>query len=237
MFPARSLPTFKAFLVLASLLALAVGSAPAAGPLKGEVEIAYWDAEVEAEIGRETESSGSREAAFRGRLRLGAWGVKAAYHRLEPGSRNLAETTTLVNIDVLHDLISVAPNSYLAMGGGWERIKLEEGGSSVETSGARFVLDGRIGLAGIVYGYGEAAFYPWLSDSEVEILGDIGVGLRDGGGYEWELGIGVEPLPFLTVKAGYRVSTVDFDLFSEGDRLGSADFSAGGFLLAVGAHF
>jgi hypothetical protein len=234
---AKGLPLLRRLLPLGAVVALAVSSATAAGPLKGEVEIAYWDADVEAEVGRETESSGSREAAFRGRVWVGGWAVKATYHRLEPGSRHLAETTTLINLDVLHRVISVSGNSYLAMGGGWERIKLEEGGSSAETSGARLVLDGRIGLAGIVYGYGEAAFYPWLSDSDVTILGEIGVGLRDGGGYEWELGVGVEPVPFLVVKAAYRVSTIDFDLFFEGDRLGSADFSAGGFLLSVGAHF
>jgi hypothetical protein len=232
---ARSTIAGLVFVLL--LLSAAATAASGAGPVTGEVEVAYWDSETEVEVGRETESLGSRGPAFRGRVRIGGWSVKAAWHRLERGRTDLTRRTTLVNIDVTHDVISVARNTYLALGGGWERIRFEEGGQSATTSGPRLSLDGRIGLAGMVYAYGEGALYPWLSDSEIDILGELGIGLREAGGYEWELGVGVEPIPFLLIKAGYRVSTVDFDLLSGGDRLGSADFAASGFLLSVGAHF
>jgi hypothetical protein len=102
-----------------------------------------------------------------------------------------------LSIDIKRQLISRAANTYLAMGVGWEDIAL---GGDTSTQGMRFVAEGRVGLYGPTYVFGQAALAPWMSDV---------AGYIDPFGKEIELGIGIQPIPSMSFRAGYRSYWLD----------------------------
>jgi len=95
-------------------------------------------------------------------------------------------------LDIKRRLLSSTENTYLAMGLGWNDIAISEGESS---SGVRFVAEGRVGIYGPAYLFGQAAFSPWMSNIGNQI---------DPLGKELDLGLAVDPLPSMSFRAGYR---------------------------------
>ena len=96
------------------------------------------------------------------------------------------------SIDITRRLLSVRENTYMAMGLGWNDIEMTAGDSSF---GMRFVAEGRVGLYGPAYIFGQAALSPWMTN----------VGhLVDPFGKALELGLAVDPLPSMSLRAGYR---------------------------------
>jgi len=125
-------------------------------------------------------------------------------------------------MDIKRLLLSATENTYLAMGLGWNDLTVTNGESS---SGMRFVAEGRVGIFGPAYLFGQAALSPWMSDLGNNI---------DPYGKELELGLAVDPVPSLSFRAGYRSYWLD-----------SADSSADpsirrhtdGFYLGGGVHW
>lgn len=100
--------------------------------------------------------------------------------------------TSQWSVDITRRLLSGKQNTYLAMGLGWNDIEMAAGESS---SGMRFIAEGRVGIYGPAYIFGQAALSPWMTN-----LGQ----LVDPFGKELEIGLAVDPLPSLSVRAGYR---------------------------------
>ena len=96
------------------------------------------------------------------------------------------------SMDITRRLLSANENTYIAMGLGWDDITLAEGDS---TFGMRFVAEGRVGVYGPAYLFGQAALSPWMRDLD---------GYNNPLGKELELGLAVEPLPLMSLRAGYR---------------------------------
>lgn len=100
--------------------------------------------------------------------------------------------TSQWSVDITRRLLSGKENTYLAMGLGWNDIGMAAGKSSF---GMRFIAEGRVGIYGPAYLFGQAALSPWMTN--------VGQ-LVDPFGKELELGLAVDPLPYMSLRAGYR---------------------------------
>ncbi|MEA3291983.1 MAG: hypothetical protein U9Q71_06765 [Pseudomonadota bacterium] len=205
----------------AAMLALCLsGTAMALGPVDGEVGLQWWNTQFDADI-LDGELDVGTWSGF-GELWLDQkWGLRGAFYQSDLEHEDL-DNEQRFNIDLKRRLLSPTDNTFLALGAGWESIDLSSGGRS---DGVRLVLEGRVGLAGFVYLYGQNAWIPWLSESD---------GLSDLSGNEFEVGIGFEPLPFLSLRAGYRDFRLDYDYDT---RDGSESSRSKGLLLGAGVHW
>ncbi|GMR06462.1 MAG: hypothetical protein BMS9Abin25_1057 [Gammaproteobacteria bacterium] len=100
--------------------------------------------------------------------------------------------TSQWSVDITRRLLSGKQNTYLAMGLGWNDVEVAAGESSF---GMRFIAEGRVGIYGPTYLFGQAALSPWMTN--------VGQ-LVDPFGKELELGLAVDPLPSMSLRAGYR---------------------------------
>lgn len=124
------------------------------------------------------------------------------------------------SVDVTRRLLSAKKNTYLAMGLGWNDIEMVDGESSF---GMRFIAKGRVGIYGPAYLFGQAALSPWMTS--------VGQ-LVDPFGKELELGLAVNPLPSMSLRAGYRGYWLDSaESYSDPSLRGQTDgFFIGGGL-------
>ncbi len=215
----------KLILLSTSLMAaLAIGSMPAvaAGPVDGEASLVWWmsDGTVYGEGGPELDEGGVGGRAEVWLFKR--WGARAGLYR--GGFDSSGDEVEYGNLDLLARVFSPTENNFVAVGLGWERIDLAPG---VETSGVRVVAEGRVGLVGIVHGYGQAAYLPDMDDF---------AGATDVDGMEYDFGVAIEPGPFMTIRAGYRNTTLDFTdtLVLPGSPVES---EAKGYHVGVGFHF
>lgn len=207
--------------LLGAFLALSLCTPAAAlGPVDGEAGLQWWNTQFDSDI-------------FEGELDVGTlslfgdlwldrkWGLGAAWYQADLENEEL-EDERRFHLDLKRRLFSPTDNTYLAVGAGWERIDLSGGGDS---NGIRLVLEGRVGIGGFAYLYGLGAWLPWLSEP---------AGYTDLNGSEMEAGIGFEPLPFLSLRAGYRNFQLDYDA---GETGGSGASESRGFLVGAGVHW
>ena len=123
--------------------------------------------------------------------------------------------------DVSHEIFSTTDNRFLSLGLGWEGTSV---GLDGPLGGPGLLLEGRWGVAGWAYLYGQSAWLPELNDSS---------GRSSLSGYELEAGLSVEPFPFWSLRAGYRHIRFDYQGSSGYD----SSSSVSGFLLGTGIHW
>jgi len=132
----------------------------------------------------------SRFSIGQGRLN-DKWQGQSSLYKTKSLDVGLLDTSQW-SVDVTRRLLSGKQNTYLAMGLGWNDIEVGAGESSF---GMRFIAEGRVGLYGPAYLFGQAALSPWMSN--------VGY-LVDPFGKELELGLAVDPIPSMSLRAGYR---------------------------------
>ncbi len=214
----------RAFL-LTGLLAAACAGAPALalGPVDVELGVDYWQNDLELSSDEGSDEDGGDAVGYHAAFWITRFGLRVSQY--ESDTDNLA-SVKFQSADVMYRLFKLTENNRLSVGAGLERMKFETGLGSDTADGPRVAVEGRVGLFHLLYGYGEAAYYPSLSDVEI-----AGTTLQDPSGYEYELGLAIHPWPFLWLKAGYRQQSVSVD-FAGG---GSGDIEAEGWL--AGATF
>jgi len=107
--------------------------------------------------------------------------------------------------------------SNLELGLGWQQLDIN---SQLDASGPKVSVSGRYSLFDDAFQvYGLTSYFPELIDNTIE---------ADVTGYEIEAGLLYKPLPSLSLKAGYRVFSLDLD-DSVVEDLGSSS----GFLLGT----
>ena len=148
------------------------------------------------------------------------WGVSGYWTQQDVGgSRPSGLNLDKYSLDVKHRLFNSSRNDYLAVGLGWE--SLQYNGSASE--GPRLVLEGRIGLGGFLYFYGQTAWLPELYSQ---------TGIDDLQGNQFEAGLSLQPAPFFSLRAGYRRLRLNHG--GAQDDVGS---DADGFILGAGFHW
>ena len=202
------------------LFCLVCGPSMALGPVDGEVAAVWWDNEFTDNSGGSTDAAAP---GFRANLWMKDFGVRAAIFASDPDDLAVDKSDYL-SLDVMYKAVSVTDKNYFAVGLGWEEFDMSGLG---DTSGVRLALEGRVGMGNMAYAYGEGAYLPSLDD-----ISGPGGNFTDVDGTEYELGVGMSPAPFISLKAGYRETTFDFSQAGGG---GSVESS--GFLIATGFHF
>ena len=149
------------------------------------------------------------------------WSGQSSFHQTKGLQKGLTDTRQW-SLDIKRRLLSATENTYLAMGLGWNDIAISEDESS---SGMRFVAEGRVGIYGPAYLFGQAAYSPWMSNIGNQI---------DPFGKELELGLVVDPLPSMSFRAGYRSFWLDsMDSPAESSLRRQTD----GFYIGGGLHW
>lgn len=218
-------------LMAAGLLALLL-AAPAAAAVDGEVELRYWANDTELDIGTDSESAGMPGAGLRAEIAVFKRLAFAGEYQKMSGEDRLEDwEITTTQLDAKWRIIAPTENTFFALGVGYENFGLEVEGESVDSSSFRAIADGRFGFVGILYVYGRLAYLPSLSDLELD-----GETLAEGDtGLDLDIGLGIEPLPILTIWVGYRTQSFNFKNL-EGSPA-DFNFQNSGAYLGVGVHF
>lgn len=132
----------------------------------------------------------ARFSATRGWLN-DKWSEQSILEQMNDQDIDIADTSQWT-VDIKRRLLSAKENTYFAMGLGWKDIEVTQDESS---SGMRFVAEGRLGIYGPAYLFGQAAVSPWMTDAGSYIAPH---------GKELDLGMGLNPLPSMSFRAGYR---------------------------------
>jgi hypothetical protein len=172
-------------------------AAPAAGPVDGEATVNWWANDFDADVAGGDVDAG----AFGGQVQLWwneKWGLQGSLYRSDLADSGGGNDIDYLSLDLKQRLLSFTEHNYLAAGVGYERLDMSANGN---TQGLRLLVEGRLGLAGAVYAYGHTAWIPVFEDTDSR---------EDLDALEFEAGIGVSPLPFVTLSAGWRKFALDF---------------------------
>lgn len=182
----------KRLLIAATVSVAAAGTpALALGPVDIDLGVVYWLSET-GEGSEEVDSE-----APGGFVDLGFgdhWVVGASYYKADPEGGDKVDFT---NVSVKYKFISASRNNFFAVGAGAESL----GAADESATSARVFVEGRVS-AKIVYFYARAAYLP--------SLGDLGP-LRGDTGTDFDAGVGIKPLPFFYIYAGYTEKTREYE--------------------------
>ena len=192
----------------------------ALGPLDGEATIDWWSNELSGNPFKGTLDAGTISFRAEGWWDQ-RWGIKGGIDLTDiDADADELEDPERYHIDLKRRLFSPTDNTFFAAGVGWENLGLESGETS---NGIRLSLEGRFGFAGFATFYGESIWMPRLSSVN---------GLEGLSGVEFETGVVFDPLPFWSIRAGYRRFELDFDLDS-----GKGESTSQGIVLGTGLHW
>lgn len=196
---------------------LAFSNVYAQGSIDGEAGIHWWGNDFEAGLGESEIDAGALGG------RDGFWldqnlAMGRQLYQSDLAEDNLDDAAYL-NIDFKRRVFSLTDNSFLALGLGWQDVSIDNESSD----GARVLLEGRVGLGGVVYLYGQTAWFPELDDFSNRSNVD---------GKEFEAGLSFDPVPFFSLRAGYRKIKIDYT-----NNLNDKDESAGSTGFVIGAGF
>ncbi len=209
-------------MALTAVFLLVPNAAMALGPVDVEGRVMYWqgDTEIDGETADMDGYGAEFDLWFTNKL-----GVTAAFWPVEGKDLAAGFEKDYMSLDVKWRLFSPTEHNYLAVGVGYQDIDLTTPGESFDSSGFRVVVEGNVGLVGILQGYGTLAYMP-----SMDALDDV---FDDGNGMEYEFGVQIK-FAVMGIYAGYRSHDVEFD-FSDGS--GSVKLKDDGFVAGVGFEF
>jgi len=181
----------------------------------------YWlDTDVADEAPAITEPFESILGSNRELWLNNKWGLQGSLYSGDLDNTGINDAEYL-SLDVKRRFLNLTEKTFFAVGVGWQDIDLHIGGAS---SGPRVLLEGRWGLNDSLSLYGATAWLPYLDD--------ISAGSNVVGS-ELEAGLTYEPLPYLSLRAGYR----RFDLDYDNSRSVNRNSSSSGLMLGAGIRF
>jgi len=128
------------------------------------------------------------------------WGVSAKMLQNDDDDVfGLPADSQYFNLDVKRRLFGDQDKSNLELGLGWQELNID---SQLEASGPKLSLSGRYNIFDSFQVYGLTSYFPELEDNVQE---------TDVTAYEIEAGLLYKPLPSLSLKAGYRVFSLDLE--------------------------
>ncbi len=210
-----------AALLLSCVMAL---PASALGPVDGEIGALWWanEYDVDGASAVDGDAPGFRAEVWM----MKKYGVRAARFSSDLDDIGL-DSSDYSSLDLMWKAFSPTENNFLALGLGWEEMDMTGIGLDGDTSGVRLSVEGRVGIIGAVYAYGQGSYLPSLDDAT-----SAGATLKDLEGFEYELGVSWKAAPFISFRAGYRENSLDY---SSAGIDGTAETR--GFLLGTGFHF
>ncbi len=125
------------------------------------------------------------------------------------------------SLSLKHRLFFTPGNTVIDAGLGIQTISLDRNDS---LNGLRLSLGGRMGIGNFVTLYGESIWLPKLVESD---------GFENLSGLEFETGVVLNPLPFLSIRAAYRRYNLDYTLTSGENNHTTTQ----GILIGTGIHW
>ncbi|MEM7360956.1 MAG: YfaZ family outer membrane protein [Pseudomonadota bacterium] len=152
----------------------------------------------------------------KGELWSDNWGVSANLLQNDDNDVfGLPRDSEYFNLDVKRRFGKLDKSNF-ELGLGWQQLNIE---SQLEASGPKLSLSGRLNLKHSIQLYGATSYFPELEDNLQN---------NDATAYEVEAGVLYQPLPSVSLKAGYRVFSLDLE-DPQIEELGSSS----GFLLGT----
>lgn len=214
---------------IALLSSMVAVPALALGPVDGEIGALWWANEYETE----GVSEDAGVPGFKAELWWQKVGVRA---QLLGDVDDTDSSTDYTAVDVMWKAFAPSENNFIAVGLGWQDMGFTAKDAQLntfsgDTAGMRVALEGRVGIVGMVYAYGQAAYLPDMDSATIrqDEFNDVD-------GLEFEVGVSWKPAPFISVRGGYRQNTLDYKRVSGGVESSESSDSTG-FLLGVGFHF
>ena len=204
---------------LVGILVLLSTNSYALGPVDGEIGIAWWANDFQADLVDADVDAGSTFIYGEGWLG-DKWGVRGAWYDSDLEGEAISNQTRL-NFEARRKMFSASDNNFFALGAGVENIDLENGG---DAQGIRVSAEGRFGVPGPVFFYGKIAWVPDLGDAK---------NFDDISAQEFDAGIHITPIPFMSLRLGYMKYELDYDTAAG---LGGGS-STSGFYLGGGFHW
>lgn len=128
------------------------------------------------------------------------WGISA---KLLQNDNNdvfgLPKDSKYFNFDVKRRVLGSRDKSSLELGLGWQELDID---SRLDASGPKLSVNGRYNVLNGFQVYGLTSYFPELEDDFQN---------ADAKGYEIEAGLLYKPLPSWSLKAGYRVFSLDLE--------------------------
>ncbi len=209
-------------LTLTVLFLLVSSSAMALGPVDVEARVMYWKGDASIDEGSaDMDGYGAEfDLWFTNKL-----GVTANFWSVEGKDMLQGFEKDYMSLDVKWRLLSPTEHNYLAVGVGYQDTDVGTPFGTFDTPGFRLVVEGNVGLVGILQGYGTLAYMPILDQLDDEF--------DDGSGMEYEFGVQIK-FAVVGIYAGYRMHDMEFD-FTDGP--GSVSLKDDGFVAGVGFEF
>ena len=128
------------------------------------------------------------------------WGVSAKLLQNDQDDVfGLPVNSQYFNLDVKRRLLGSKDKSNLELGLGWQELDIA---SKLDASGPKVSLNGRFNVLKSLQLYGSTSYFPELADS---------VQNSELKAFEFEAGLSYKPLPSVSLKAGYRVFSLDLE--------------------------
>jgi len=199
----------------AMILLLGSGLAYAEDPLVPKPNLMWLSEDVSVSVFGDSEYD-----SFLGKSEFWTdkWGVSAKLLQNDDNDVfGLPENSQYFNLDVKRRLFGDKDRSNLELGLGWQQLDID---SRLDASGPKVSVSGRYSLFDNAFQvYGLTSYFPELIDNAQD---------ADASGYEFEAGLLYKPLPSLSLKAGYRVFSLDLE-----DPIVEELGSSSGFLLGT----
>jgi len=193
------------------------GSAHAIGPVDGEAGLMFWGVGDYENTSFDTPLVGAY-----GELWLNErWGFRGSLYRInEETVINASDEQTFV--DFKYRLLSAGPNSFVALGLGWNQ---ERFGAEGALSAPRLMGEARIDLLGFLRPYVEAGWTPSLGDLGArQNLSTLAV----------EAGLVLDPFPFVDLRLAWRYHITEYVGTVTGSKASEPHY---GVLLGAGFHW
>lgn len=192
-------PTLGAYAVMlfAILFVLLPSAKAAENPLDAKPNLMWLSDDVNVSVFGEGEYD-----SFLGKSEIWAdkWGVSAKLLQNDSDDVfGLPEDSKYFNLDVKRRLFGDQDKSNLELGLGWQELNID---SQLDASGPKVSVSGRYNIFDSFQIYGLTSYFPELEDNVEE---------TDITAYEIEAGLLYQPLPSLSLKAGYRVFSLDLE--------------------------
>jgi hypothetical protein len=194
----------KRILAVGACLLAAAGlstrPASAIGPVDVEAGVGYWDADTE--IVNVSESA-SAPALF-GNVWLKntmALGFDISRYEASPEGALTGADTDYTAVDAKWRFLSATRNNFVAVGAGVEQVGIVDD----STVAPRIVVEGRASVK-MVHFFGKGAYLP--SIGTMTISGQEYDGKT---GTEFEAGVGVHPIPLMSINLSYKANSVDLE--------------------------
>ncbi|MEO0368235.1 MAG: YfaZ family outer membrane protein [Pseudomonadota bacterium] len=206
-------------ILIGSVMALAVSAQTENDQLLGAKPSLLWlsdDVHVSAIEGLEYESFlGS------GELWSDNWGISAKLlENTDDDVFGMPEDSEYFNFDVKRRIFGSKDKSNVELGLGWQEFSIDD---QLQASGPKLSVSGRYSFTDAIQLYGETSYFPELEEE----LTDTAVS-----GFEFEAGVLYQPIPNISLKAGYRKFSLDIE-----DTLVEDLGSSSGFLLGTDLSF